>query len=97
MPDPVAQPSSAPTNKAVAATAGSAFGGAVAVLIVAGIRHWLGDPGQEVQAAIGTIVTTLFTLAAAYYTPPGIGEVVIRTPEGGVKAGILAPPPPQPG
>ncbi|HEX8381492.1 MAG TPA: hypothetical protein VF619_13200 [Allosphingosinicella sp.] len=77
MPDnPQVRPSSAPTNKAVAATGASAFGAAVSILIL-----YFADRGDtlpdEVKGAITTIVTAVVTALAAYFVPPGSGEAVI--------------------
>ena len=75
--------SAAPTNKAVAATGGSAFGAAVSVLAIWLLRDEAGVAiPEQVQAAITTIITAILTLAAAYYTPPGSGEAVVMTPQG---------------
>lgn len=70
-----------PTNKAVAATGGSAVGAAISTLLVYGIElnHALPD---TVSGAITTLVTAAVTLAAAYFTPPGTNETIILTPEG---------------
>lgn len=76
----MATPTAAPTNKAVAATGGSAFGAAVATLLLWALG--LKDLPEEVQAAIVTIVTALVTAAAAYFTPPGSHEAVIMTADG---------------
>jgi hypothetical protein len=77
--------SAAPTNKAVAATGGSAIGAAVATILL-----YLFDPHQSLPAGVSTAVTTLVTavvtLAAAYFTPPGSNEAVIVTPDGAKSA-----------
>lgn len=77
-------PTSAPTNKAVAATGGSAIGAAVSTIVL-----YLLDPNghlpQEVKVAITTLVTAIITLAAAYYTPPGASEAVVQAPDGSIK------------
>lgn len=85
-------PSAAPTNKAVAATGGSAFGAAVSTLVLWGMRSGLGwTIPDSVEAAITTIITGLLTLSAAYYTPPGASEAVVQTPDGVRSAKVVAP------
>ena len=70
-----------PTNKAVAATGGSAMGAAISTLLLYGIE--LNPPLPDtVSGAISTLVTAAVTLAAAYFTPPGTNETVILTPDG---------------
>lgn len=81
-------PSSAPTNKAVAATGGSAFGAAVATILIYLLQLASITPPDAVKAAITTIITALVTLGAAYYTPPGVSEAVVRTPDGKVKSAL---------
>jgi len=93
---PAVTPTSAPTNKAVAATGGSAVGAAVSTILL-----YLLDPDghlpQEVKVAITTLVTAVVTLAAAYFTPPGASEAVIRAPDGSIKTAHLVPPAPASG
>lgn len=74
-------PSKAPTNKAVAATGGSAIGAAISTLVIFTLdpNHQL--PG-EVTTAVTTLVTASVTLAAAYFTPPGANEAVAMTSDG---------------
>ncbi|KAB0677580.1 hypothetical protein [Aureimonas leprariae] len=77
----VATPSKAPTNKAIAATGGSAVGAAIATVIL-----YLLDPNNQLPGAVTTAITTLVTavvtLAAAYFTPPGSNEAIIMTQDG---------------
>lgn len=81
---------SAPTNKAVAATGGSAFGAALATIVIYLMELGSFVPPDSVKAAITTILTALVTLGAAYFTPPGAGEVVVVTEEGKVKTARAA-------
>ena len=85
----VTAPSLAPTNKAVAATGGSAIGAALSTLVLYGF-----DPHQHLPAAVATAITTLVTacvtLAAAYFTPPGGNESVVMTEKGLRSARSLA-------
>lgn len=74
-------PSAAPTNKAVAATGGSAVGAAIAILLLYAIDP-AGALPSAVSAAITTLVTAMATLGAAYFTPPGSNEAVVRTADG---------------
>jgi hypothetical protein len=83
---PTVTPSSAPTNKAVAATGASAFGAAVAILVL----YFLDKDNHlpaEVRGAITTIVTAILTACAAYFVPPGSGEAVVVRPNGKVTTG----------
>lgn len=82
--------SSAPTNKAVAATGGSAFGAALATIVIYFLELASIVPPDSVKAAISTILTALVTLGAAYFTPPGAGEVVVMTEDGKVKTAKMA-------
>lgn len=82
MATPAATPSLAPTNKAVAATGGSAFGAAVTTIVIHVLQGFGLTVADDLQAAITTIVTALVTLAAAYFTPPGSAEAVVVTPDG---------------
>jgi hypothetical protein len=86
---PPVTPSSAPTNKAVAATGASAFGAAVAILILYALDKDNHLPA-EVRGAITTIVTAILTALAAYYVPPGSGEAVVIRPDGSVTTGRTA-------
>lgn len=88
-PGPAVTPSSAPTNKSVAATGGSAFGAAVATIILYFLRGYELPP--EVQAAITTIVTAIVTAAAAYFTPPGTNEAVMVAADGSTRMARVAP------
>lgn len=74
-------PSRAPTNKAVAATGGSAIGAAISTIVLFALDPRHGLPG-EVTTAVTTLVTASVTLAAAYFTPPGANEAVAMTPDG---------------
>lgn len=74
-------PTSAPTNKTVAATGASAFGAAIATLILFFLDKEKNLP-PEVSGAITTIVTAVLTALAAYFVPPGAGEVVVRGADG---------------
>jgi hypothetical protein len=80
-PPVVARQSYVPTNKAVAATGGSAIGAAIATLIV----YWI-DPTNTlpgtISGAITTLVTATVTLVAAWVTPPGANEAVVNTADG---------------
>ncbi len=74
----VRQQSPAPTNKAVAATGGTAVGGAIATIVI----HILNAiPGVAVSADLASAITTLVGVivagGAAYYTPPGARDGVI--------------------
>ncbi len=75
----------APTNKAVAATGGSAFGAALATILIYLMQLASFIPPDSVKAAISTILTALVTLAAAYFTPPGASEIVVMTEDGKIK------------
>ena len=86
---PIVTATSAPTNKAVAATGGSAVGAAISTIVL-----YLLDPNghlpQEVKVAITTLVTAIVTLAAAYYTPPGASEAVMQMPDGSITTARMA-------
>ncbi len=82
--------SRAPTNKAVAATGASAFGAALATLVIAGFEHGGAKLAPEVATAITTIVTVIVTAIAAYFVPPSAGESVVMTASG-PKTGKPAP------
>ena len=82
--------SSAPTNKAVAATGGSAFGAALATIVIYLMQLASFVPPDSVKAAITTILTALVTLGAAYFTPPGAGEVVVIAEDGKIKTGLTS-------
>jgi hypothetical protein len=86
------QPTNAPTSKVVAATAGSAFAGAIGVLINYLIGVGTGhDLPKEVQAAIITAITTLITFWSAWATPHAAGERVVQLANGSVRAAKLVP------
>ena len=90
MPDtPPVTPSSAPTNKAVAATGASAFGAAVAIIVLFLLDKDKHLP-DEVRGAITTIVTAILTAAAAYFVPPGSGEAVVIGDDGKAKTARLS-------
>lgn len=81
-----ARPTSTPTNKVVAATGASAFGGYVGTLLL----YLLGligfDPPAEVKTAITGIVTALLAGTFGYLVPPGAAETVVATAKGIVTA-----------
>ena len=77
----------APTNKAIAATGGSAFGAALATLLLYALDPAGDKLPPSVAGAVTTIVTALVTLAAAYFTPPGASEVVIARYDGSLVSG----------
>jgi len=85
----VVTPTAAPTNKSVAATGGSAFGAAVATIILYFLRDY--ELPEDVKTAIITIITAVVTAAAAYFTPPGTNEAVLVTSEGGMKMARVTP------
>jgi putative exporter of polyketide antibiotics len=66
-------------NKAVAATGSSAFGAALSTIVLYFVELSAILPPESVKAAITTILTALATLGAAYFTPLGSGETVVRT------------------
>jgi hypothetical protein len=82
--------SSAPTNKAVAATGGSAFGAAFATIMLYLMELTSIVPPDSVKAAITTILTALVTLGAAYFTPPGSSEAVVLTSDGKMKTARIS-------
>ena len=86
------QKSGAPTNKAVAATGGSAFGAAITTLVIHSLPGCI-DYSPEVKAALATIVTALITGLAAYFTPPGAAEAVFRAIDGTPISGKVVQPP----
>jgi hypothetical protein len=83
--NPTPVPTAAPTNKTVAATAGSVFGAAVAVILL----YFTGNDGlpEHVKAAIITVVTAIITGASGYFTPPGSHEAVVTMANGATRAG----------
>ena len=85
MPDDV-KPTTVPTNKVVAATGASAFGGYVSTLLL----YLLGlagvTPPEEVKTAIAGIVTALLAGVVGYLVPPGTAETTVATPKGIVTA-----------
>src|SRR5205085_1359128 len=89
MPEQIA-PTSAPRQKVVAATGGSAVGAALSVITfwaLQGIfsKAQITIPG-EVKDALTLLITTLFTYLAGYYTPPGASEAVVKADDGSMKS-----------
>jgi len=84
--------SGAPTNKAVAATGGSAFGAAITTLVIHALPGGA-DYSPEVKAALATVITALVTGLAAYFTPPGAAEAVFRAADGASVSGKIVEPP----
>jgi hypothetical protein len=86
------QQTSSPKNKVIAATGGAAVGSASSVILIWLLTSVLGEfqikPPQGVLDAFNTIFTTLATLAAAYFTPPGANEGVVIDANGKVKSAI---------
>jgi uncharacterized protein YacL len=90
MPDPVVTLSAAPTNKVIAATGGSAFGAAIATLVLALIRSMGFEPEADVTTAITTIITAIFTGGIAYMVPPGANETVSMV-NGAARTSVVTP------
>ncbi len=81
LPVTIRQQSTAPTNKAVAATGGTAVGGAIATIVI----HILnGLTGTEISPDLASAITTLIGViaagGAAYYMPPGTRDGVVIVP-----------------
>lgn len=75
-----------PRAKVMGATTGAAVGSALAVIagwaIVSALESVGVTPPANVIAALGVVLTTIFTFAGGYYTPPGSDERVLTTAGG---------------
>jgi hypothetical protein len=81
LPSRVEQQSLAPTNKAVAATGGTAVGGAIATIVIHVLNGITGgDISADLASAITTLVGVIVAGGAAYYTPPGARDGVVIVP-----------------
>jgi len=86
----VAQKSSIPTNKTIAATSGSVVGSAIATIVNYAVeQHW-GKLPTEVSGAIAVLVTALVTFAAGYFTPHGANERLLTDASGSVVSARMA-------
>jgi len=81
--NPNAQPTRTPTNKTLAATGGSAVGGAIATIVIYLIEQHSSKLPEPVAGAITVLIASAVTFLAGYLTPPGTSEGVVRDPESG--------------
>jgi hypothetical protein len=81
-----------PKTKVIAATGGAAVGSAFSVVLIWILGSVLNKLGitlpDNVTAAFNTIFTTIVTLAAGYYTPPGASEGVVVNENGSVRSAL---------
>ena len=86
---------SAPRQKVVGATTGSAIGGALSVIVL-----WILDSGMqqlsinaptEVKDSFTVVFTTVFTFLGGYYTRPGSDEAVTMENGQMVAAKVIVP------
>jgi hypothetical protein len=86
------QATASPKTKVIAATGGAAVGSAFSVVLTWVLASALNKLGltlpDNVTAAFNTIFTTIVTLAAGYYTPPGVSEGVIVDDKGNVRSAL---------
>lgn len=77
----VRQQSPAPTNKAVAATGGTAVGGAIATIVIHALNAITGtEIAADLASAITTLVGVIVAGGAAYLTPPGARDGIEIVP-----------------
>ncbi len=81
------KPTKVPTNKTLAATGGSAVGGAIAIITVYVIeQHW-GKLPQTVVGAITALISAIVTLIAGWLMPHGANEVIMKDASGKMVSG----------
>jgi hypothetical protein len=80
----MSSPTNVPTNKVLAATAGSGAGTAIGTIVCWLLRQNHVDLPPPVETAIATLFTASLTFAAAWLTPPGDTESITPGPVGPV-------------
>lgn len=84
--NPDARPTSAPTTKTLAATGGSAVGGAIAVVVLHVISRFTGVLDKDLSDAITVIIGAAVTFLAGYYVPHGSGEGIVKDDTGAIRS-----------
>ena len=89
---PIVTATGTPKNKVVAAAAGAASGSALAVILTWLLALALKQGGvtlpDNVEAAFVAVFSTVATLLAGYFTPPGANEGSIVGSDGKVRSGL---------
>ena len=75
-----------PRQKVLAAAGGSGVASALSVLIIWGLKSAGLNIESTIQEAFSTVLISVVTFAAGYYTPPGSSETTIINSAGNAQS-----------